>query len=216
MIPFLFRSPASVVPIFGDSVAFRDVLQMRTQSTDEKKGRATFNIGLTSSRETLSTPHNTQSAPKKQRDALINVRKEKCIGRGLGPILAPQPQMVTTDEALPARANIRIPIIISQLNGLIHRTVTVSQVGRLRCPQVGSKAFFSTVLVSTGCDTCDHMLFDNSQSDRVCKVYEAAICEDPWRAETGNDNLLLFSFLDFWIFQLFCSSGKGKVEKYSR
>jgi hypothetical protein len=204
MIPFLFRSPASVVPIFGDSVAFRDVLQMRTQSTDEKKGRATFNIGLTSSRETLSTPHNTQSAPKKQRDALINVRKEKCIGRGLGPILAPQPQMVTTDEALPARANIRIPIIISQLNGLIHRTVTVSQVGRLRCPQVGSKAFFSTVLVSTGCDTCDHMLF------------EAAICEDPWRAETGNDNLLLFSFLDFWIFQLFCSSGKGKVEKYSR
>jgi hypothetical protein len=97
--------------------------------------------------------------------------------------------MITPDEALPARANIRIPIVISQLNGLIHPTVTVSQVGRLRCPQVGSKTFFSTVLVSAGCDTCDHVLFDNSQSDRVCKVYEAAICEDPWRAETGNDNL---------------------------
>jgi hypothetical protein len=65
---------------------------------------------------------------------------------GLGPILAPQPQMVTPNEALPTRANIRIPIIISQFEGLIHPAVTVSQVGRLRRPQVGPKAFFSTGL----------------------------------------------------------------------
>ena len=75
---------------------------------------------------------------------MIDVRKEKCISSGLGAVLAPHPQMVTTDEALPARANIRIPIIISQFQGLIHPAVTVSQVGRLRCPQMGSKAFFST------------------------------------------------------------------------
>jgi hypothetical protein len=75
---------------------------------------------------------------------LIDVRKEKCIGKGLGPILAPHPQMVTPDEALPARANIRIPKIISQFYGLVHPTVTVSQVGRLRCSQMGPKAFDST------------------------------------------------------------------------
>jgi hypothetical protein len=75
---------------------------------------------------------------------LIDVRKEKCIGVSLGPILTPIPQMVTPDEALPARANIRIPIVISQFYGLIHPTVTVSQVGRLRRPQVGSKTFLST------------------------------------------------------------------------
>jgi len=89
-----------------------------------------------------------QSAPKKQRDALIDVRKEKCIGMGAGPILVPHPQMIAPDEALPARANIRIPIIVSQFHGLIHPTVTVSQVGSLRCPQMGPKAFFPTGLIS--------------------------------------------------------------------
>jgi hypothetical protein len=54
--------------------------------------------------------------------------------------------MIAPDQALPARANIRIPVVISQLEGLIHPTVTVSQVGRLRRPQVGPKAFFSTGL----------------------------------------------------------------------
>jgi hypothetical protein len=63
---------------------------------------------------------------------------------GLGPILAPHPKMVAPDEAFPARANIRIPVIISQFHDLIRPTITVSQVGRLRFPQVGSKAFLST------------------------------------------------------------------------
>ena len=97
--------------------------------------------------------------------------------------------MVSPDEALPARANVRIPEIISQFYSLVHPTFTVSQVGRLRCSKVGSKAFLSAELVSAGCNTCDHMLFNNSQSDSVCKVYEAAICDDPWSAEAGNDNL---------------------------
>jgi len=122
---------ASVVTIFGDSVAMFNVL-------------------------------------------FLGDSKEKSIGTGLGPILAPQPQMVAPDEALPAGANIRIPKIISQFHGLIHPAVSVSQVGRLRCPEMGPKAFFS-------------------KSDCVCKVYEAAIREDPLRAEAGNDNVKRFS-----------------------
>jgi len=96
--------------------------------------------------------------------------KEKCIGVSLGPILTPIPQMVTPDEALPARANIRIPIIISQFYGLIHPTVTVSQVGRLGRPQMGSKTFLS-------------------KSDCVCKVHKATVCEDPLRALPRDDNV---------------------------
>jgi hypothetical protein len=100
--------------------------------------------GLTLSSETLAVRKYHTISAKRRRDALIDIRKEKCVGMGLGPVLAPQPQMVAPDEALPARANIRIPIIISQFHGLIHPTVTVSQVGRLRRPQVGSKTFLST------------------------------------------------------------------------
>jgi hypothetical protein len=88
---------------------------------------------------------------------LIDVRKEKCIGVSLGPVLAPHPQMIASEKALPTRANIWIPVIVSQFQGLIHPTVTVPQVGRLRCSKVGSKAFLSAKLVSAGCDTCDHI-----------------------------------------------------------
>jgi hypothetical protein len=99
---------------------------------------------LTSSAETLSTQTDQNQLRKSgKKKALIDVRKEQCIGVSLGPILAPQPQMVAPDEALPARANVRIPIIISQFYGLIHPTITVSQVGRLWCPQMSSKTFYS-------------------------------------------------------------------------
>jgi hypothetical protein len=110
--------------------------------------------------------------------------------------------MIAPDEALPTRANIRIPIIISQFYGLIHPTVTVSQVRRLRRPQMGSKAFYSTGLASGHDHKCNDNI-NNSQSDCVCKVYETAICEDPWRAEARNDNLQIL----FWITQLFSVLG---------
>ena len=85
---------------------------MRTQSTDEKKKHYVQYQTHLFLGDTIHI-QNTQSAPKKQRDALIDVRKEKCIGTGLLPILAPIPQMISPDEALPTCANIRIPIIIS-------------------------------------------------------------------------------------------------------
>ena len=52
--------------------------------------------------------------------------------------------MVAPDEALPAGANVGIIVIVSQLESLIHPTITVSQVRRLRRPQVGAKTFLST------------------------------------------------------------------------
>jgi hypothetical protein len=52
--------------------------------------------------------------------------------------------MVTPDEALPAGANVRIPVVLSQFKGLIHPTVSVPQVRRLRRPQVGTETFYST------------------------------------------------------------------------
>jgi hypothetical protein len=110
---------------------------------------ATFNvIGLTFSSETLltraHTTHSQHSIKKTMSCIDIDVRKEKCIGVGFGPILAPPPQMVAPDKTLPASAKIRIPIIISQFKGLVHPTVTVSQVGRLRRPQMGTETFSST------------------------------------------------------------------------
>ena len=198
MNPFLFRSPASVVTIFGDSVAMRYVLQ--TSQTDETNGNS---IGLTSSWETLS--HNRdrpKSASKIGGIALIDVRKEKCIGVSLGPVLAPPPQMVTPNEALPARANIRIPEIISQFHGLVHPAVTVSQVGRLGCSKVCPKAFLSAGLGISGfarahvtITVCSSTT--NSQSNSVRKVQKSTVCEDPLRALPRDYNLHFDLFLIF-------------------
>jgi hypothetical protein len=59
---------------------------------------------------------------------------------------------------------------------------------------MSSKAFLSAGLVLAWCDTCGHMLFDNSQSDSVRKVHKATICENPLRALPRNDNLYLIGF----------------------
>ena len=141
----MFHSPAKVVTVWGDSVAFTDILQVK------KRSGATFKVTgediktrLTSSWETLSTWTHPTISSKERRDTSIDVRKEKCIGGGLEPVLPPQPQMVTPDEALPAGADVGIPVIISQFESLIHPTVTVPQVRRLRRPQVSAKAFLST------------------------------------------------------------------------
>jgi len=52
--------------------------------------------------------------------------------------------MVAADEALPARAEVKIRIIVSQLYDLLHPTVTVSQVRCLRRPKVDIEAIFVT------------------------------------------------------------------------
>jgi hypothetical protein len=81
---------------------------------------------------------------KKRGDTLIDVRKEQRVGVGLGSVLAPVPEMITPDEALPAGADVRIPKIVPQFYGLIHPTVTIPQVRRLGRPQMGAKTFLST------------------------------------------------------------------------
>jgi len=48
--------------------------------------------------------------------------------------------MIAADEALPARAKNVIPIIISQLYGLVHPTTTIPQVRLLRVTEVGAEA----------------------------------------------------------------------------
>ena len=48
--------------------------------------------------------------------------------------------MVAADEALPTRAKNIIPIIIPQLNGLVHPTTAIPQVRLLRITEVGAKA----------------------------------------------------------------------------
>jgi len=48
--------------------------------------------------------------------------------------------MIAADEALPARAENIIPIIISQLYGLVHPTTTIRHVRLLRITEVGAKA----------------------------------------------------------------------------
>jgi hypothetical protein len=52
--------------------------------------------------------------------------------------------MVATNEALPARAEVIIPIIVSQLYDLVHPTATISQVRCLRRPEVDIEALFVT------------------------------------------------------------------------
>ena len=110
LIYIAFHSPASVVTVLGDSMAFKDILRFRAVKNVTREDMKTR---LTSSAETLPHTDRPESASKIGKNALIDVRKEKCIGTGLGPILAPQPQVVAPNEALPARANIRIPVIIS-------------------------------------------------------------------------------------------------------
>jgi hypothetical protein len=51
--------------------------------------------------------------------------------------------MVAPQEALPAGADVRIPKIVSQFDGLILRAVTVPQIRRLGRPQVGAKTLLS-------------------------------------------------------------------------
>ena len=74
----------------------------------------------------------------------MDVRKEQRIGGSGWPALAPHPQMVASPEGLPTSANIRIPPIISQLDDLVLPTISVTQIRRLRLPEVDVEALFPT------------------------------------------------------------------------
>jgi hypothetical protein len=57
----------------------------------------------------------------------------------------PHPQMIAPDEALPARADDLIPIVVPQLYGLVHPTATIAQVRCLRGPEVGAETLDVTL-----------------------------------------------------------------------
>lgn len=50
--------------------------------------------------------------------------------------------MVASYERLEAGANSRAAIVLTKLNGLVHETVTVSEVSRLGGPKVDAEALF--------------------------------------------------------------------------
>lgn len=54
--------------------------------------------------------------------------KEQSTGIGAGTVLAEESQMVASNKALPARADVWISIILSQLEGLVHPAVSVTQI----------------------------------------------------------------------------------------
>ena len=49
--------------------------------------------------------------------------------------------MVSSDEALPAGPDDRIPVVISELHGLIYPEMAIAKVGRLRDTEMGTEAF---------------------------------------------------------------------------
>lgn len=54
------------------------------------------------------------------------------------------PEMVSTDKTLETSANTREAKVLTQLNRLVHPTIAIAQIGRLRCTKVNSKALFRT------------------------------------------------------------------------
>jgi hypothetical protein len=78
---------------------------------------------------------------------LIDVREKQGIRGGRRSALVPHPQVIAPDEALPARADNLVPIVISQLYCLVHPTTTVTQIRRLRRPKVGAETLYVTLVI---------------------------------------------------------------------
>jgi len=77
--------------------------------------------------------------PKENKEThSIDVREEQCVSGGL----VPHSQMITPDKALPACADYIIPIVVSQLYGLIDPTATIAQICCLRLPEVCTEALY--------------------------------------------------------------------------
>ena len=95
--------------------------------------------------------YTTRSVPKedmKEMHCLIDIREKKGVRGGRRSALVPHPEMISPDEALPARADDFIPIVVSQLDGLVHPTATVSQVRCLRCPDVCAQTLYVTLMTA--------------------------------------------------------------------
>ena len=54
--------------------------------------------------------------------------------------MAEQPEVVSPDEALPAGPDDRIPVVISELHGLIYPAMAIAKVGRLWGTEMGTEA----------------------------------------------------------------------------
>jgi hypothetical protein len=54
--------------------------------------------------------------------------------------LAEQPKVVSPDEALPAGPEDRVPVVISELDGLVYPAMAITKVGRLRDTEMGTEA----------------------------------------------------------------------------
>lgn len=142
--------------------------------------------------------------------ALIDVREKQGIRGGRRSALVPHPQMIAPDEALPARSDNVVPIVVSQLYGLVHPTTTVTQIRRLRGPKVGAETLYVTLVTVAAAGEGVPVsgvkggeigggLWFRSQSEGVRVMHKAAVREDPPGAEPRNDNLVfLFSLRLFF------------------
>ena len=66
-------------------------------------------------------------------------RKEGSAAVRRGPVLEPHAEVVPADEALEAGAQERAPVVLAQLDALVHRPVAVAQVRRERVPKVDAE-----------------------------------------------------------------------------
>jgi hypothetical protein len=135
------NSPTKIVAIFFDGVAIKDILQVgpvRTGCVSLKQGgksdslppRKRYTHTISTRTENLSEGHGWR-----------DVRKEQCPRIGARPVLPEQPEMVAPDQALPARPDFIVPVVISELEGLVHPAIAIAEVGRLRDAEMGTEAF---------------------------------------------------------------------------
>ena len=69
------------------------------------------------------------------------LREEERATVARGAILAVNTEVVAADERLAACTDGRAAVILTELHGLIHPTVAVTEVGRLRVTQMEAQAF---------------------------------------------------------------------------
>ena len=126
------HSPANIVTIRRNRVALKGVLKMYKRIT--KLVDDPSQEHPTSSCETLIKPVSVRPS----QEDMVDPRKEQRAGIGSGSILAEEPQMVTTIKALKARSEERITVVLSQLEGLVHPAISVSQIRSLRAAEVNA------------------------------------------------------------------------------
>lgn len=99
---------------------------------------------VTSSSETLSTHAHTVSVQRKTKKRVEGRTRGNSALVGRGPALVPHPQVIASDEALPARAKYVIPIVVSQHVSFVHPSATIAQVRSLRISEVRPETLYIT------------------------------------------------------------------------